>query len=86
MMQSGVSGQDRTGRIVMKKGPARGDDAVVNSDMFRNKNAGDVPVDQVRSFRSSVLAADADVTSASALLPQVLRGQVNQIGRQGEGE
>lgn len=55
MMQSGVGGQDGNGRIVMKKGPARGEDAMVNSEGFRNKGAGDVPVDQVRhlyiSFR-----------------------------------
>jgi ribosome biogenesis protein MAK21 len=53
MMQSGVPGQDGTGRIVMKKGPARGDDSMVNSEMFRNKTVQDIPVDQVSFLFSS---------------------------------
>ena len=46
MMQSGVAGQDKTGRIVIKKGAARGEDAQVNSDRFKQKKEQDVPVDQ----------------------------------------
>ncbi|KAI5476912.1 CCAAT-box-binding transcription factor [Pseudohyphozyma bogoriensis] len=67
MMQSGVAGQDVSGRIVMKKGPARGDDAVVNSDAFRNKDAADVPVDQLffHKYFSSKTAQGDDKAKAS---------------------
>lgn len=47
MMQSGVAGQDRTGRVVMQKGGVKGDDVVVNSENFLKRNEWDVPVDQV---------------------------------------
>lgn len=49
MMQSGLAGQDRSGRVVLVKGSAatKGEEAV-NSDRFRKKNAHDVPADQVR--------------------------------------
>ena len=50
MMQSGVPGQDGTGRIVLKKGPARGEDSMVNSEGFRSKDTADIPVDQVCHF------------------------------------
>lgn len=53
MMQSGVPGQDGTGRIVMKKGPARGEDSMVNSEGFRAKDVTDVPVDQASRASSS---------------------------------
>lgn len=53
-MQSGVAGQDTTGRVSMKKGPARGEDSLVNSELFKNKNSGDVPVDQVSSIHFSI--------------------------------
>jgi ribosome biogenesis protein MAK21 len=48
MMQSGLAGQDRSGRVVLVKGSAakKGEEAV-NSDKFRRKNAYDVPADQV---------------------------------------
>ena len=48
MMQPGVPGQDRTGRIVVMKGAMRGEEAVVNSESFRRKDVSKVPVDQVR--------------------------------------
>lgn len=47
MMQSGVPGQDRSGRIIMAKGAARGEESTVNSDAFKRKNEADIPVDQV---------------------------------------
>lgn len=62
MMQSGVAGQDKTGRISLKKGPARGDDAVVNSDVFRNKDIAEVPVDQLffhKYFSSKTAQGDS---------------------------
>ena len=68
MMQSGVSGQDRSGRIVMKKGPARGEDSVVNSDTFRNKDASQIPVDQ-RFFHQyfSTKSAQSDGKAKASL-------------------
>ena len=73
MMQSGVPGQDGTGRIVLKKGPARGEDSMVNSEGFRSKDTADIPVDQVCLFAPrSAIAADA---LCLALLPQVLLEQ-----------
>ncbi|GAA5961282.1 hypothetical protein JCM3765_002898 [Sporobolomyces pararoseus] len=48
MMQSGLQGQDRSGRVVLVKGSAakKGEEAF-NSDKFRRKNVYDVPADQL---------------------------------------
>ncbi|KAM0793697.1 hypothetical protein ACM66B_001122 [Microbotryomycetes sp. NB124-2] len=47
MMQPGVPGQDKTGRIVVVKGAMRGEENVVNSEAFRRKHVTQVPVDQI---------------------------------------
>ncbi|KAK4052920.1 RNA-binding ribosome biosynthesis protein mak21 [Microbotryomycetes sp. JL221] len=47
MMQPGVPGQDKTGRIVVVKGAMRGEENVVNSEAFRKKDVTNVPVDQI---------------------------------------
>lgn len=67
MMQSGVPGQDGTGRIVMKKGPARGEDSMVNSENFRAKDAGSVPVDQLffHTYFSSKTAQQEEKVKAT---------------------
>jgi hypothetical protein len=87
MMQSGVSGQDRTGRIVMKKGPARGDESLVNSDLFKNKVVGDVPVDQVRLTLPPHPSTATDTTwILPAILPHVLLRQDGASRREDQGE
>ena len=50
MMQPGLAGQDKSGRVTLVKGAHRSakDEAPVNSDQFRRRNVHDVPVDQVR--------------------------------------
>ncbi|ORY90226.1 CBF/Mak21 family-domain-containing protein [Leucosporidium creatinivorum] len=61
MMQSGVAGQDRTGRVVMQKGGVKGDEVVVNSENFLKKNEWDVPVDQLffhKYFKSKTTLGD----------------------------
>lgn len=57
MMQSGVVGQDTTGRISMRKGPARGEESLVNSEGFKNRDSRDIPVDQVSFFFSFLLSS-----------------------------
>ncbi|KAK4050449.1 RNA-binding ribosome biosynthesis protein mak21 [Microbotryomycetes sp. JL201] len=47
MMQPGVPGQDKTGRIVVVKGAMRGEENVVNSEAFRRKHISQIPVDQI---------------------------------------
>lgn len=50
MMQPGLAGQDRSGRILLKKGPAAGKEDALNSEAFKGKDEKDVPVDQVGIF------------------------------------
>ncbi|GAA5939753.1 hypothetical protein JCM1841_003797 [Sporobolomyces salmonicolor] len=68
MMQSGLAGQDRSGRVVMVKGSgaAKGE-AAVNSDKFRRKNVHDVPVDQIffHKYFTSKTTLDSDKAAAS---------------------
>ncbi|GAA5981184.1 hypothetical protein JCM11641_003139 [Rhodosporidiobolus odoratus] len=45
MMQSGLSGQDTSGRVMKVRGGGRGEEAM-NQDGFRRRNRHDVPVDQ----------------------------------------
>ncbi|BGP12208.1 hypothetical protein JCM10213_007464 [Rhodosporidiobolus nylandii] len=45
MMQSGLAGQDKSGRVSIVKGGAATEEAV-NSEKFRRRNVHDVPVDQ----------------------------------------
>lgn len=66
MMQSGVPGQDRSGRVVMAKSASRGDATTVNSDLFRKRNEADIPVDQVscvpvaQTFQCQAGVSDGD--------------------------
>ncbi|GAA5912187.1 hypothetical protein JCM6882_003078 [Rhodosporidiobolus microsporus] len=46
MMQSGLAGQDHTGRVTLTKGGAA-TEVAVNSDKFKRQNVHDVPADQV---------------------------------------
>ncbi|GAA6064635.1 hypothetical protein JCM10212_003360 [Sporobolomyces blumeae] len=69
MMQSGLQGQDRSGRVVRVKGSAakKGEEAV-NSDKFRRKNVHDVPADQLFfhkyfTSRSTVSSEKSKATS-----------------------
>ncbi|GAA5999928.1 RNA-binding ribosome biosynthesis protein MAK21 [Rhodotorula paludigena] len=69
MMQSGLAGQDQSGRVTLVKGgaKARGEGAV-NSDQFRRRNVHDVPVDQVffhKFFTSKAALEGTKAASAS---------------------
>ncbi|GAA5841724.1 hypothetical protein JCM11251_007066 [Rhodosporidiobolus azoricus] len=46
MMQSGLAGQDKSGRVTIVKGGAA-TEVAVNSDSFKRQNVHDVPADQV---------------------------------------
>lgn len=48
MMQSGLAGQDQTGRVTIVKGGAA-TEVAVNSETFKRQNVHAVPADQVRS-------------------------------------
>ncbi|GAA5891990.1 hypothetical protein JCM8208_002961 [Rhodotorula glutinis] len=64
MMQPGLAGQDKSGRVTLVKGAHKSgkDDVPLNSDKFRRRNVHDVPVDQVffHKFFTSKAALDGD--------------------------
>ncbi|GAA5854114.1 hypothetical protein JCM9279_002836 [Rhodotorula babjevae] len=64
MMQPGLAGQDKSGRVTLVKGAHKSgkDDVPLNSDQFRRRNVHDVPVDQMffHKFFTSKAALDGD--------------------------
>jgi ribosome biogenesis protein MAK21 len=75
MMQSGLAGQDQTGRVTIVKGGAA-TEVAVNSETFKKQNVHAVPADQVRlplflsfPFRRKLTLM---LLPSAGLLPQVL--------------
>ncbi|GAA6007955.1 hypothetical protein JCM10207_006979 [Rhodosporidiobolus poonsookiae] len=66
MMQSGLAGQDKAGRVTMVKGGAAGEEAL-NSEKFRRRNVHEVPVDQVffHKYFTSKSALSTDKSAAA---------------------
>ncbi|GAA5930320.1 hypothetical protein JCM3775_004361 [Rhodotorula graminis] len=64
MMQPGLAGQDKSGRVTLVKGAHKSgkDDVPLNSDKFRRRNVHDVPVDQMffHKFFTSKAALEGD--------------------------
>ncbi|GAA6047508.1 hypothetical protein JCM3770_005781 [Rhodotorula araucariae] len=87
MMQSGLAGQDTTGRVTLVKGAhrAKKDEQPVNSDVFRRRNVHDVPVDQVffHKFFTSKALLDGDMAKSASKRKARRGGDSDDSGAEG---